>query len=103
REPHGLHRGSYTRGRHRRRLAAALPAEVASAAQAGNRGIGLMRTLDRLVVATFLKLWVAVTLATPPLFILGDFTENLDSYLDRGLTRAEVGLAYLYKLPEYLQ
>jgi lipopolysaccharide export system permease protein len=62
-----------------------------------------MRTLDRLVVATFLKLWVAVTLATPPLFILGDFTENLDQYLDRGLTRAEVGLAYVYKLPEYFQ
>lgn len=62
-----------------------------------------MRTLDRLVVTTFLKLWVAVTLATPPLFILGDFTENLDQYLDRGLTRTEVGLAYVYKLPEYFQ
>jgi lipopolysaccharide export system permease protein len=62
-----------------------------------------MRTLDRLVVTTFLKLWTAVTLATPPLFILGDFTENLDSYLDRGLTRTEVGQAYFYKLPEYFQ
>jgi lipopolysaccharide export system permease protein len=62
-----------------------------------------MRTLDRLVVTTFLKLFVVVTVAVPPLFILGDFTENLDQYLDRGLSRADVGLAYLYKLPEYFQ
>jgi lipopolysaccharide export system permease protein len=38
----------------------------------------------------------------PPLFILGDFTEQADTYLDRGLARAEIGQAYLYKLPEYL-
>ncbi|HET9947488.1 MAG TPA: LptF/LptG family permease [Longimicrobiales bacterium] len=63
----------------------------------------MIRTLDRLVLATFLKLFVVVTAAVPPLFILGDFTENLDLYLDRGLTRAEIGQSYLYKLPEYLQ
>jgi lipopolysaccharide export system permease protein len=62
-----------------------------------------MRTLDRLVVTSFLKLFVVVTLAVPPLFILGDFTENLDQYLDRGLTRAEIGLAYLYMLPQFFQ
>jgi lipopolysaccharide export system permease protein len=44
-----------------------------------------------------------VTLAVPPLFILGDFTERLDQYLDRGLSRTEIGLSYLYKLPEYFQ
>lgn len=63
----------------------------------------MIRTLDRLVVGTFLKLWVVSLLAVPPLFIIGDFTENLDSYLDRGLTRAEIAQSYLYKLPEYLQ
>ncbi|MGE0157830.1 MAG: LptF/LptG family permease [Gemmatimonadales bacterium] len=62
-----------------------------------------MRTLDRLVAKSFLKLFVVVTLAVPPLFILGDFTERLDQYLDRGLTRTEIGLSYLYKLPEYFQ
>jgi lipopolysaccharide export system permease protein len=62
-----------------------------------------MRTLDRLVVTSFLKLFVVVTLAVPPLFILGDFTENLDQYLDRGLTRAEIGLAYVYMLPQFFQ
>lgn len=62
-----------------------------------------MKTLDRLVVMSFLKLFVVVTLAVPPLFILGDFTERLDQYLDRGLTRTDMGLSYLYKLPEYFQ
>jgi lipopolysaccharide export system permease protein len=62
-----------------------------------------MRTLDKLVVKSFLKLFVVVTLAVPPLFILGDFTERLDQYLDRGLSRTEIGLSYLYKLPEYFQ
>jgi lipopolysaccharide export system permease protein len=62
-----------------------------------------MRTLDKLVVKSFLKLFVVVTLAVPPLFILGDFTERLDQYLDRGLSRTEIGLSYFYKLPEYFQ
>lgn len=63
----------------------------------------MIRTLDRLVLWTFLKLWAVVLLAVPPLFIIGDFTENLDQYLDRGLSRAEIAQSYLYKLPEYLQ
>jgi lipopolysaccharide export system permease protein len=62
-----------------------------------------MRTLDRLVITSFLKLFIVVTLAVPPLFILGDFTENLDQYLDRGLTRTEIGLSYLYMLPQFFQ
>jgi lipopolysaccharide export system permease protein len=63
----------------------------------------VIRTLDRLVAWTFLKLFVVVSLAVPPLFIVGDFTENLDKYLDRGLTRGEMAMSYWYKLPEYLQ
>lgn len=62
----------------------------------------MIRTLDRMVVGTFLKLFFVVVIAVPPLFILGDFTENADSYLDRGLTRTEIGQAYLYKLAEYV-
>ena len=62
----------------------------------------MIRTLDRMVIGTFLKLFFVVVVAVPPLFILGDFTENADSYLDRGLTRTEMGQAYLYKLAEYV-
>jgi lipopolysaccharide export system permease protein len=63
----------------------------------------VIRSLDRLVTWTFVKLFVVVSLAVPPLFVLGDVTENLDKYLDRGLTRGQVALSYLYLLPEYLQ
>lgn len=62
----------------------------------------MIRTLDRMVLGTFFKLFVIVALAVPPLFILGNFTEQSDSYLDRGLSRAEIGLSYVYKMPEYL-
>ena len=62
-----------------------------------------MRILDRLVAFTFLRLFLVSILATPPLFILGDVTENLDRYLDRGLTGAQVAAAYLWQLPLYVQ
>ena len=62
----------------------------------------MIRTLDRMVLGTFFKLFAIVCVAVPPLFILADFTERADSYLDRGLTRAEIGEAYIYKFAEYL-
>ncbi|HSM62057.1 MAG TPA: LptF/LptG family permease [Longimicrobiales bacterium] len=63
----------------------------------------MIRILDRLVAGTFLKLFVTFLLASPWLFIVGDLTENLDTYIDRGLTSREVAQAYLYQLPLYLQ
>lgn len=62
-----------------------------------------MRILDRLVAGTFLKLFGLVLAAAPPLFILGDVTENLDRHLDRGVTGMEVAQAYLYQLPLFFQ
>lgn len=62
-----------------------------------------MKILDRLVARTFLKLFFLVLSAAPPLFILGDVTENLDGYLDRGITGLEVAKAYVYQLPLFLQ
>jgi lipopolysaccharide export system permease protein len=62
----------------------------------------MIRTLDRLVLGTFLKLFAIVIVAVPPLFVLADFTENADAYIDRGLTRVDVAHAYVYKLPEYV-
>ncbi len=63
----------------------------------------MIRILDRLVVRTFTKLFVVFLMAAPPLFILGDVTENLDTYMDRGLTGAEVAKAYLFQLPLFIQ
>jgi len=62
----------------------------------------VIRVLDRMILATFFKLFAVVAVAVPPLFILGDFTESADTYLDRGLTRGEVGQAYIFKVAEYL-
>ena len=62
-----------------------------------------MRLLDKLVLGTFLRLFVAGLAATPPLFVLADVTENLDRYIDRGLTTMQVAAAYLYMLPTYIQ
>src|SRR5262245_24987301 len=61
-----------------------------------------MRTLDRLVTSQFLRLFLVTLLATPPLFVLGDFTENLDRYKAVGVSGTEMALGYLYKLPEYI-
>lgn len=61
-----------------------------------------MRILDRFVAGTFLKLFVVSILATPPLFILGDLTEQLSNYIDQGLTSMEVAHGYLYNVPEYV-
>lgn len=62
-----------------------------------------MRILDRFVAGTFIRLFLVSILATPPLFILGSITEDLDRYLDRGLTGAQVAQAYLWQLPLYIQ
>jgi len=63
----------------------------------------MIRILDRLVAWTFIKLFVVFLAAAPPLFILGDITENLATYLDRGLGRMEVAKAYVYQLPMFIQ
>jgi lipopolysaccharide export system permease protein len=62
-----------------------------------------MRVLDKLVAKSFARLFVISIFATPPLFVLADVTENLDRYLDRGLTGMQVAQAYLWQLPLYIQ
>jgi len=63
----------------------------------------MIRILDRLVTRSFMKVFLAIILGSPVLFILGDITENLEDYLGAGLTWLEVGKAYLYKMPQFIQ
>lgn len=63
----------------------------------------MIRILDRMIARTFLKLFCIFLAASPPLFILGDINENLAKYLDRGLTRWDVAIGYLYEIPMFIQ
>jgi lipopolysaccharide export system permease protein len=63
----------------------------------------MIRLLDRLVAGSFMKVFLAIILGSPILFILGDITENLQDYLGAGLTWLEVGEAYVFKLPQFIQ
>lgn len=63
----------------------------------------MIRILDRLVARSFLRVFFSFILAAPILFILGDVTENLDDYLNQGLTWGGVAKAYFFKLPQFIQ
>ncbi len=60
-----------------------------------------MRILDRFVLGTFLKLFFVFVTGAPLLFILGDATDRLDRYLERGLTMDQVALGYMYQFPNF--
>jgi lipopolysaccharide export system permease protein len=62
----------------------------------------MTRTLDRYVSSEFLRLFMLFAIAAPLLFILGDLTDNLDRYMDRGLSLGKVGLIYVYQFPLYV-
>lgn len=63
----------------------------------------MIRILDRLIARSFMKVFLAFILGSPILFILGELTENLEDYLEAGLTLAEVGKAWAFKLPQFIQ
>lgn len=60
-----------------------------------------MRLLDRLVAGTFLRLFLLSILATPPLFILGELTDNLDDYLGAGLSLGTMAQGFAFKFPQF--
>lgn len=62
----------------------------------------MQRVLDRYVTREFLRLFILFVLAAPALFILGDLTDNIDKYMDRGLTLQRVFLGYVYQMPQFM-
>jgi len=62
----------------------------------------MIRILDILIAKAFLRIFILFVLGAPLLFIVGDLVEQVDRYFDRGLTMAEVSLAYVYMLPEFI-
>jgi lipopolysaccharide export system permease protein len=61
-----------------------------------------MRTLDRYVAREFVRLFLLFALAAPILFMIGDWTDNIDRYSERGLGLDRVGLGYLYRMPLFI-
>lgn len=62
-----------------------------------------MRILDRYVGAQFVKLFILFVIASPVLFVLGDVTENLNTYMGReDVSIGDVALGYLYGLPQFV-
>lgn len=62
----------------------------------------MRRVLDRYVTREFLKLFVLFVIAAPMLFILGDLTDNIDKYMDRGLPLDRIGMGYIYQFPLFM-
>jgi lipopolysaccharide export system permease protein len=62
----------------------------------------MIRILDLLIIRTFLRIFALFVFGAPLLFVVGDIVENIDRYLDRGLTMGEVATAQLYMLPEFI-
>ena len=60
-----------------------------------------MRILDRLIIRNFLRLFLLFIFGAPLLFILVDTTENLDRYLDQGLTLGDTVLSYVFEYPKF--
>lgn len=60
------------------------------------------RILDRMIVAEFVRLFMVFMVASPVLFVLGDLTDNLDTYLDRGYASEQVLMGYVYQMPLFI-
>lgn len=63
----------------------------------------MIRLLSRYVVRTYLVTFILLVLGLPLLFIVADVTDNIDSYMEKGVTGARLALAYLYQLPLFIQ
>jgi lipopolysaccharide export system permease protein len=61
-----------------------------------------MRRLDRYVAGEFIKLFVLFSLAAPLLFVLADWTDNIDTYTERALDPIQVALGYVYMMPQFI-
>ncbi|HEU4884241.1 MAG TPA: LptF/LptG family permease [Longimicrobium sp.] len=61
-----------------------------------------MKLLDRYVMRQFLVTFFMLVMGLPLLFIIGDITDNIDTYMDRGIALRRLGLAYVYQFPQFM-
>ncbi|MCG8466784.1 MAG: LptF/LptG family permease [Gemmatimonadetes bacterium] len=58
-----------------------------------------MRLLDRYVGAQFLRIFAVCVLGVPLMFMVIDLTDNIDDFIDQGVSRLQVTFHYLYQFP----
>lgn len=59
-----------------------------------------IRTLDRYVFGSWVRIFVLTALGFPLVSILINLTDTLNKLLDRGLTMREIVVSYVYSIPE---
>jgi lipopolysaccharide export system permease protein len=64
------------------------------------RGMTGLRTLDRYVVSSWLRIFVLTALGFPIVSIVINLTDTLNKLLDRGLTMKQIVISYIYSIPE---
>ncbi|HET7230842.1 MAG TPA: LptF/LptG family permease [Longimicrobium sp.] len=63
----------------------------------------MIRLLSRYVARTFLTTFILLVLGLPFLFVIADITDNIDTYIEKGITGSRLALAYVYQLPMFIQ
>lgn len=61
-----------------------------------------MSILSRYVIRQFVGTFVGLVLGLPLLFIIGDVTDNIDKYIDKGITGGRLLLSYVYFYPQFV-
>lgn len=62
----------------------------------------MIRTLDRMVAMTFVRIFSFFVLSVPIMFILGDQSAKQGRYLDRELTMPDIVLGYIFEYPKFV-
>ena len=61
-----------------------------------------MKLLDRYLMRQFLTTFFMLVLGLPLLFIIGDITDHIDTYMDRGVSLGKMALSYVYQFPLFM-
>ncbi len=61
-----------------------------------------LKVLDRYVIREFMRLFILFAISAPLLFVLGDITDNIDTFMDRQLPLPRIALGYVYQMPEFI-
>ncbi|MDZ7631293.1 MAG: LptF/LptG family permease [Gemmatimonadaceae bacterium] len=60
----------------------------------------LMRALDRYVLKEWLRIFLITSFGFPVMIVIIDLTEKLDTYLQRQIPARDIGISYVYGVPE---